>query len=84
MRHTSAFSCDVCGRAKGAVNHWWIISPARAAEVEQLVISAWNDDLAADPVARHSCGNGCTQKMVERWLATGSLEAARSAVGDTA
>jgi hypothetical protein len=97
MKHTSAFSCDVCGRAKGAVNHWWMITPARAAmpgigamglsagpqlPVEQLVISAWNDELASDPAVRHSCGNGCTQKMLERWLATGIVETPRTAAGN--
>ena len=82
MKHTSAFSCDVCGRAKGAVNHWWIISLTSATSAEQLVISAWNDDLASDPAVRHSCGNSCTQKMVERWLATGNVDASRNAAGD--
>jgi len=73
MRHTSVFTCDICERAKGAVNHWWIAY----SDAGLLVVSAWNEDLASAEYTKHLCGNGCTQKMVERWLATGSVEAGR-------
>ncbi|HET7873215.1 MAG TPA: hypothetical protein VFL42_11930 [Terriglobales bacterium] len=80
MRHTSVFTCDICERAKGAVNHWWVAYT----DAGRLVLSTWNEELAAADDAKHLCGNGCTQKMVERWLAIGSVEAARAAAGDTA
>ena len=78
MRNPQAFNCDVCGVAKGAVNHWWIVYIGAGHETGcNLVVNPWDDDLSRETGTKHACGNRCTQKLVERFLATRSLDPER-------
>ncbi len=73
--------CAVCGALKRDVNHWWLVSVADGA-VAVLAVTKWHPTLAAFSGRRPTCGHNCTQKLVERWLITGSLDPSRSAVGN--
>jgi hypothetical protein len=90
-RPGDAFICNVCGALKGATNHWRVLSlgtvkvkedgDAPLWDIRELTISEWHSVLAlADGVA-HACGNNCTQKLVERYLHSGTLEAPHAAGG---
>ena len=71
---TETFNCDICGKQKGAVDHWWLawnepFSPhAQAPERQMLKIYPWENLLAHDSTAKHLCGQACLQKLVDRWL----------------
>jgi hypothetical protein len=80
--------CSVCGRIKGELNRWylvhareaWIEGPKRAPELDDLLIAHFSERGRGVP----ACGNNCTQKLVERWLQTGSLEPPRGSALDGA
>lgn len=71
---TETFNCDICGKQKGSVDHWWLawnepFSPhAQAPERQMLKIYPWENMLAHDATAKHLCGQACLQKLVDRWL----------------
>lgn len=89
-------NCCVCGTGKGETNHWYLVTARKSNTFawtesstdactlvnssRQLVITDFTEDGDGGPV----CGNNCTQKLVERWLQTGSLEPPRGAAGDVA
>jgi hypothetical protein len=82
MRNPQAFNCDVCGRAKGQTNHWWIVYlGAGHGNGSSLVVNPWEEVLSREIEAKHACGNACTQKLLERFLSTGSLNSPLSAGG---
>ncbi len=66
--------CDVCGRMKREINHWWVLLPGRVTgigdQTKWLRISAmpWNDEDAASPMAQHICGQACMLKAIERFM----------------
>lgn len=95
MKKPEAFECDVCGAPKGETNHWRVLvitellvtrssAPDSPIKIRELRISEWLEEAARIEGARHACGNNCTQKLVERYLATGKLEAPRKPAGDAA
>lgn len=62
------FSCDVCGAEKKETNHWWMawagtggfyIAPLEPVEHTEQVKAV--------------CGRTCATKLLERFMATGSL-----------
>jgi hypothetical protein len=66
--------CDVCGRLKREVNHWWVMLPSRLtgsradARWMRTAVMPWNDEDAADPQAQHICGQACMLKAMERFM----------------
>jgi len=80
------FECSVCGALKRDVNHWWLVSivdvTSAAGLSSDLMISQWQPDLAAHKGRRPACGSNCAQKLVERWLTSGTLDAPRGAAGN--
>lgn len=74
MAWTETFECDICGKQKGSVNHWWLAwteayrPNAEAAERQMLKIYAWENMSAHDARAKHLCGQACLQKLVDRWM----------------
>jgi hypothetical protein len=79
MKKPDSFFCDICGIAKGGTNHWRVL--VTHFNGRSLEIGEW-DRLAADSdEVKHACGNSCTQKLVERWLALKTLESPRAAGG---
>ena len=67
-----SYKCDICGKPKGAVNHWWL---ARQDEGIAVRIGSWNEPAATREGMKHLCGHECTHKMLDRFLTTGSLDA---------
>lgn len=73
---TETFNCDICGKQKGSVDHWWLAwsepySPHPDAPQRHLFkIYPWENMLAHDATAKHLCGQACLQKLVDRWLNT--------------
>ena len=71
---TETFNCDICGKQKGSVDHWWLAwtepySPHREAPERQLFkIYPWENMMAHDATIKHLCGQACLQKLVDRWL----------------
>lgn len=71
---TETFNCDICGKQKGSVDHWWLAwtepySPhAEAQERQMFKIYPWENMMAHDATAKHLCGQACLQKLVDRWL----------------
>lgn len=79
-RDLEPYACDACGkRRESDANRWWLIwetaTPPRG--TVGLVIEDWKEWRANETWVRHACGQACTQKLVERWLSTGSLEEPR-------
>jgi hypothetical protein len=80
MKKPDSFFCDICGIAKGATNHWRILVTSFDGH-SNLQIAEWDREAADADGVKHACGNSCTQKLVERWLALKSLEAPRATGG---
>lgn len=93
MSYPPKIDCFVCGRAKGETNHWYLVQtrvshafnsqpaeqPAQyAGQRRWLEMTDFYEDGAGKP----TCGNNCTQKLVERWLQTGTLEPQRGSAAD--
>lgn len=74
MTWTETFNCDICGKQKGSVDHWWLawtegVSPyPQAPQREMLKIYPWENMMAHDADAKHLCGQACLQKLVDRWM----------------
>jgi hypothetical protein len=72
------FVCDVCGKQKGAANHWLIallpdsvrLAMANAITLTDphAAITSWSPQLAKLPMSRHLCGEGCTFKLLSQWI----------------
>lgn len=67
MRIAHPWECDVCGRAKGPSNHWWI-GYFHSFPAKGVVIQRWSDALAAAPDYFHLCGLECVTRWVTRFL----------------
>jgi len=71
------YKCDVCGKVKGDVNHWWIVALATDREVGfGLVLVAWSEEALDDRSLNHLedarklhlCGSECVQKKVNEFM----------------
>jgi hypothetical protein len=74
--------CFVCNRIKEEqFNHWWAIylSHTMPGGEMSLTIAPLAACASVDPSAyKPACGNNCSQKIVERWLTTKSMDAPRA------
>jgi len=62
----SPFVCDVCGRAKGEVNHWWL---ANTEDGVRWLLQPWDDSLAATSNGiQHLCGHDCASKKQSEYM----------------
>jgi hypothetical protein len=83
MAWTESFTCNVCGKSKGSVDHWWIgwvdtIQPSDGESVKpKFQLMPWSELMARDPQVVHLCGAGCAMKETERWM-TATSEASRA------
>jgi hypothetical protein len=76
MTWTETFHCEICGKQKGSVDHWWLAwtesyrphedSPERPL----LKIYPWENMTAHDADVKHLCGQACVQTLVARWMNT--------------
>jgi hypothetical protein len=71
-----SFRCDICGKEKGQVNHWWMmwLLPKLLPYGAAVHIQGWEDRDAPIEGRKHLCGQECTHKMLDRFLTTGSME----------
>lgn len=88
--------CKVCNTIKPEEgNYWWGLFLTRSLpsdkgqltdiRVKSLAITPLSACVGAESSAyEKACGNNCTQKLVERWLTTGSMDAPRAPAGDAA
>jgi len=65
MAIVEQFTCDICRKPKGDVNHWWMYMPN-----VNFVIRAW---VAGDAESyKHACGQECLTQAVNRWMGENS------------
>jgi len=60
MAITEQITCDVCGKSKGSVNHWWMLGE----NPKELVIRPYVPSLGW----KHLCGQQCVIKAVSEWM----------------
>ena len=59
-------TCDVCGKLKGDVNHWWL------AHVKDFIrVEPWAETLSIGEF-KHLCGQECVIQAVNRWMGENS------------
>jgi len=72
------FRCSVCGTVKQEANHWRIAyigtTLTATSRLNVFSVAEWDELLAERTGVYPACGNNCTQKLLERWLFTKSLE----------
>ncbi|MBV9075618.1 MAG: hypothetical protein JOZ10_18500 [Acidobacteria bacterium] len=75
MTWTETFHCEICGKQKGSVDHWWLAWMERyrppfpeAEERPLLKIYPWDNMSAHDADVKHLCGQACLQTLVARWM----------------
>lgn len=84
------YTCYVCGRQKGDVNHWWMLSIEKAVAgngdgisslsfIHRLTVNPWRQCMADDPSFFPACGSNDVAVLVERFLTTGTFEPQRVA-----
>lgn len=69
-------NCDECGIEKGEGNGWFaaIGSPIAPQFQTSHGADSVEEDFGDVPLFRHDlCGRECAQKVLERWLDTGSI-----------
>lgn len=64
MRKPETYSCDVCGKQKQSVNHWWLAFGGTPFE-----LYPWTEANAID-ADKHLCGAECVIKAVSEWMQT--------------
>jgi hypothetical protein len=57
------YKCDVCGKQKADVNHWWLISSGGSS----LLIAPWSMETVRS-FEFHLCGAECVGKKVNEFL----------------
>ena len=79
MTWDEAFTCDVCGREKRVVNHWWLVrlEAVDCCEEDQplrsFTLLPWDAGLCRSPEIYHLCGGSCATKALERFMTSGSI-----------
>jgi hypothetical protein len=74
MTWTESFTCNICGKNKGEVDHWWIawVENVQPSDVEpekpKFQLLPWSELMARHPDVLHLCGAGCALKETERWM----------------
>ncbi len=61
------YTCDVCGRAKGEVNHWWRARVGNALHIYHWEYFGEGGDDESVPT-KHICGHECLNKLVAAFL----------------
>ena len=69
--------CDVCGAQKREVNRWWRVAITlrneRKAHLGTFLVTPAEAGIEGDEIV-DACGQTCVGKLVQRWMATGTLE----------
>jgi len=59
------FTCDVCGKQKGTVNHWWMYDDSDSG-CTSIEIMPWIS--AEADRFKHACGQDCITQAVNKWM----------------
>ena len=62
-------TCDACGTVKKEVNHWWIVYLRKNGELAIKHANQYRPLKCIDV-----CGQSCVHMILDRWMATGSIE----------
>lgn len=63
MATQTQYTCDVCGKPKGATNHWYALT------IERFVMKVWPFGVGHDIAgALHICGEACLLKKISERL----------------
>jgi hypothetical protein len=54
-------TCDMCGREKGEVNHWYLMG-----SLTTFVVTAWASNFEG---YQHICGQECAHKALDKFFA---------------
>lgn len=65
MAITQTITCNVCGKQKREVNHWWV---AYESQGVGFMLSPWNENLARNDIVQSLCGQECVIKAVSEWM----------------
>ena len=78
MTWTESFTCNICGKRKGDVDHWWLawVDQVQPTDKEPVTpkfqLLPWSELMARSLNVVHLCGAGCALKETERWMTTAS------------
>lgn len=64
MSFTEKFSCNVCGKERGASNHWTLA----VVDERGLALYPWKDSDARLEGMQHLCGRSCVQRLIDKAL----------------
>jgi hypothetical protein len=79
MSELRAYKCDICGREKGDVNHWFVVRVGEAFHVykwdfwfennlEPLGGKEGVGDTSSWVTVKHVCGQDCLMRLQQGWL----------------
>lgn len=63
MAKGTVYTCDICGKHKQAVNHWYL-----SASVVGFTLQRWSDEIADCEGIKHYCGQECSLKATAKWM----------------
>lgn len=64
MAITQAITCDVCGKVKGEVNHWYT---AEIYGKSSIYVRTWSEK-SVEGADQHLCGQECVIQAVNKWM----------------
>lgn len=76
-----SFTCDICGKKKGDVNHWWMVILGdvpcwdEGQPGQRFTLLPWNAAESHNPNMLHLCGQNCAMQAMERFMTTGHIRA---------
>lgn len=66
MARRESFTCDICGKEKQDVNHWFVFNDAAYSGDELgIAVFQWHEPLSG---YQHLCGQECVIKAVSKWM----------------
>ena len=68
--------CFICGRQKGAANHWFMAILDKTKNLK--IIKQWRESQACEPHTLTICGEQCAHTLLSRYLSGDSLEKMQS------
>ena len=74
MAFSESYHCDVCSKAKGATETWWLswvdcYSAHDGAQDQSLLkFTRWEPVLAHSADVKHLCGARCAGTLMDRWM----------------
>ncbi len=68
---SETYACDICGKQKGDVNHWWVGTATEIGSHRSFVVYPWpcgRGEVAVGKRVNHLCGQQCAIQAVSEWL----------------